>query len=487
MMIELILLLPLIAAAISYFVKQQHVAEAVSMLSGVLQFILALLIAVDVMQNGAIQYGLWYADELSVFMLVIITFLGSMAVAYSFSYIGHDREEHEISGLQLRRYYLLLQLFLFTMLVVVLTNNLGIMWIAIEGTTLTSAFLVGFYEKDTSLEAAWKYLIICSVGISMALFGVVLTYASSVDVAGFPSDSLNWTDLRSVAALLDPTFLRIAFIFILIGYGTKVGFVPMHTWLPDAHSQAPSPISAMLSGVLLNCALYGILRFYIIMQLSVPGFAPDLLLIFGVISLVMAAAFIILAKDFKRLLAYSSIEHMGIIALGFGIGGFLGIFAGLLHMLNHALTKCLMFFGAGNILQKYNTRSIAEVRGLAYIMPITAALFLLGALAITGSPPFSIFLSEVMVLQAGLGAGSYLVVAIYLFAILVIFAAFMYHVSKMLFGKPTEGVVRGEIHHVSLIPMAILLVSILVIGLFLPQQLMDFITKVAALFPGGSR
>jgi hydrogenase-4 component F len=486
MMLEILLALPLAAALICYPMRNSRVVEGVSLGSSIATLLLALFIGLDVINNGPIQYGLWYVDELSVFMLGIVTFLGCMATAYSISYIGHDLDIHEITHSQLRQYYLLLQLFLFSMLLVVMSNNLGIMWIAIEGTTLTSAFLVSYYEKDTSVEAAWKYLIICSVGITMALFGTVLTYASSVHVAGLPSESLNWSDLRAVASMLDPTFLRIAFIFILIGYGTKVGLVPMHTWLPDAHSQAPSPISAMLSGVLLNCAFYGILRFYIILEIRIPGFAPDLLLIFGLLSMAVAAAFILVAKDFKRLLAYSSIEHMGIISIGFGLGGFLGIFGALFHMLNHALTKCLMFFGAGNILQKYNTRSIDEVRGLAYVMPITASLFLFGALAITGSPPFSAFLSELIILQAGLESGSTLVTGIYLVVLLAIFAAFMYHVSRMMFGRPTEGVVRGEIHKASLIPMMILLVFILGIGIFMPHQLTDFLTDVAGIFPGGS-
>ncbi len=241
----------------------------------------------------------------------------------------------------------MVQLFLLTMLLVVVCDNLGMMWVAIEGTTLASAFLVGFYEKDTSVEAAWKYLIICSVGIALALFGIVLTYASSIELLGDSSSALEWTTLRSIAPELDPTYLRLAFIFIMVGYGTKVGLAPMHTWLPDAHSQAPSPISAMLSAVLLNCAFYGILRFFIITELCVPGFATDLMLIFGLLSMAVAAVFIIVAKDSKRLLAYSSIEHMGIMSLGFGLGGFLGIFGALFQMLNHALTKPILFFSWG--------------------------------------------------------------------------------------------------------------------------------------------
>jgi hydrogenase-4 component F len=487
MLIELLLGIPLLTALLCFPLKKHaRWVEAISLIGAGSLLLLTLWISLQVWSDGPIWYGYWYVDELSVLMLGLIALISLMATAYSINYIRHDQEDHDISLSQLRTYYILMQVFVSTMLLVVVSNNLGIMWIAIEGTTLVSTFLVGFYEKDTSIEAAWKYIIICSVGIALALFGTVLTYASTLSVPGISADGLNWTTLRDVATLLDPTFLKIAFIFIVIGYGTKVGLVPMHTWLPDAHSQAPTPISALLSAVLLNCAFYGILRYLVVMQLCVPGFAPGLLMIFALLSLAVAAAFILVAKDFKRLLAYSSIEHMGIIALGFGIGGFLGIFGALFHMLNHALTKCLLFFSAGNILQKYNTRSIEEVRGLATIMPVTGVIFLLGALAITGSPPFSIFMSELLIMQAGLNAGQYLVVGLYLLFLLFIFGGFMYHVSRMMFGKPTEGVVRGEMHKSSFVPMAILLALIIVIGVLLPQSLIDLLTRTAAIFPGGT-
>ncbi|MCE5295504.1 MAG: hydrogenase 4 subunit F [Euryarchaeota archaeon] len=486
MLIELLILMPLLLALLFYFLNGRHWVEMLTVVASFASFIIAIMIGVDVAGNGPISYWLWYIDSLSVFMLGIITFVSLIVSVYSVSYIGHDYSEREIGISQVKMYYILLQLFIMSMLVVVMSNNLGVMWIAIEGTTLASTFLVGFYEKDTSLEAAWKYIIICSVGIALALFGTVLTYASSIEVLGESSDALNWTTLRDIAPLLDPTFLKIAFIFIVVGYGTKVGLVPMHTWLPDAHSQAPSPISALMSGVLLNCAFYGIIRFFIITEIRVPGFAPDIMLIFGLLSLIVAASFIMIAKDFKRLLAYSSIEHMGIVCLGFGLGGFLGIFGALFHMLNHSLTKCMMFIGAGNILQKFNTRAIDEVKGVATVMPITGAVFLLGALAITGSPPFGAFLSEVIIMQAGINSGSYLIVALYIALLVIVFAGFMYHVTKMVFGNPTEGVSKGEIHKFSLVPMLVLLVMVLVIGVFMPAELTDFLEDVARIVPGGS-
>ncbi|QLH74949.1 MAG: hydrogenase 4 subunit F [Methanomassiliicoccales archaeon] len=484
MLLEVLLIIPLVIAVLSYSIKNRALVQWMMVAGGASSFVIAVLLGLEVWSDGPYEHSIWYVDQLSVYMLCIITFVALMVATYSVSYIRHDHEEKEIGTRQLKMYHIFVQIFLFTMLVVVSSNNMGIMWIAIEGTTLASAFLVGFYEKDTSIEAAWKYIIICSVGITLALFGTIITYASSTEVLGESSDALNWTKLRDAAPLLEPTFLKIAFIFIVIGYGTKVGLVPMHTWLPDAHSQAPSPVSALMSGVLLNCAFYGIIRYYIISEIRVPGFAPDLMLIFGLLSLFVAAFFILISRDFKRMLAYSSVEHMGIISLGFGIGGPLGIFGAMFHMLNHSLTKTLMFLCTGNVVQKYNTREIGEVRGMATVMPITAALFLLGALAITGSPPFGPFLSEIVIMQAGLSYGRYIVTTVYVLLLVVVFAGFMYHVSRMVFGEPTEGVTRGEIHKLSLVPMTILLSTILVIGIFMPEELTNILREVAKVVPG---
>jgi hydrogenase-4 component F len=482
MMLEIMVVIPIITAFLLYFTRSRRQMELVSTAGIVTLFAVACSIVYDVMTNGEIGYSIWYMDSLSAYMLFIITFIGLMAAIYSIPYIGHELKERELKVDRAKYYYMLFHIFMFTMLMVVISNNLGIMWIAIEATTLASAFLVGFTENDTAVEAAWKYLIICSVGITLALFGTILAYASSVPVLGESSDALNWSTLMANAANLDPTLLKISFILIMVGYGTKVGLAPMHTWLPDAHSQAPTPVSALLSGVLLNCAMYGILRFHLITSVTVPGFSSTLLLIFGLVSIAVAAAFIIMARDFKRLLAYSSIEHMGIIAFGFGIGGFLGIFGALLHMLNHALTKCLLFFGAGNLLQKFKTREIAGIRGVSTLMPMTAVFFIAGALAITGSPPFSIFLSEVTILTGGLSAANYLAAGIYLVLLSVIFAAFMYHVSKMMFGEPTEGVTKGELERSRFLPMGVLLVMILVMGIFIPTQLHDLLVNIGTLF-----
>ncbi|MEI6795943.1 MAG: hydrogenase 4 subunit F [Methanomassiliicoccales archaeon] len=483
-MIEPLLLAPLFTAVVLFFLRKRRNLELVSVLGSALTFLFCSWAAVDAYNAGALSNGIWYMDSLSAFMIAMISFVGLITSLYSVSYMRHEVETGEVASDRLRLYYTFLHLFMLTMLLVCVVDNLGIMWIAIEATTLASAFLVGFYEKPEALEAAWKYIIICSVGITLALLGTVLTYASSVNALGEISDALSFTTLRDNAALLDPTFLKIAFIFIMVGYGTKVGLAPMHTWLPDAHSQAPSPVSGLLSAVLLNCALYGILRFHIIVSIAVPGFSSTLLILFGLLSLATAAAFIIVSKDIKRMLAYSSIEHMGIIALGFGLGGFFGVFGALLQMLNHAIAKCLMFFTAGSVVQKYATKEMSQIRGLGTVMPVTALLLVGGALAITGSPPFGLFISEISILQAGLNTGQWLVSALYMGLVALIFAAFMFHIGRMVFGPPAEDVTPGEGHPWRNALLSLLLCGSLMLGLYLPSPLHDLLLKATALFPG---
>ncbi len=487
-MIEYLLLIPLLAAALCYPLHNRKVIEGVALAGSSLTLAASSYLSYQAFVHGTLDEDLLYMDSFSAYILMLVSFVGFMACIYSIPYLRREYEEGELTDLKLRNYYIFFQLFVFTMLLVCVSNNLGIMWIAIEGTTLASTYLVGLYDRDVSIEAAWKYLVICSVGITLGLLGTILVYASSIQVPGVASSALNWSTLMTVAGSLDPGLLRIAFIFVLIGYGTKVGLAPMHTWLPDAHAQAPAPVSALLSGVLLNCAMYGILRFHMIVSGSSlgPGFSGGLLLLFGIISLATAAAFIIMSRDYKRMLAYSSIEHMGIIAIGFGFGGFWGIFGALFHMLNHALTKTLLFFGAGNILQKLHTKDIDQVHGLWKALPMTAVLFLGGALAITGCPPFSLFLSEFMVLAGGLGSGDYLAAALYLLLIVIIFAAFMYHVGRMVFGDQDHVEPVKEKGSVNLAIMSVLLISVLALGLFMPAFLNDVLNQIVGLFLGGS-
>ncbi len=485
-MIEAALILPAVLAAICILLgRRTRLVEAVSVAGAGSMLVLGLYLVFRVFDQGSLDEGIWYMDQFSGLMMLIIVLIGSLAMVYSVPYMRHELDSGEVNPKKVAYYYGFLFLFILTMVLVVVSDNLGMVWIAVEATTLVSAFLVGFHNKATSLEATWKYLIICSIGISLALLGTIFIYASSLPILGEGSD-LHWTSLMAVADQLDPAFLKIGFVLVLIGYGTKAGLAPMHTWLPDAHSQSPSPVSALLSGVLLNCAMYAVLRYHVLLTHSQlgGGFSSGLLLLFGLLSLGIAAAFIITQKDYKRLLAYSSIEHMGIISIGFGFGGYWGIFGGLLHMLNHSLTKALLFFGAGNVLQKYGTKNISEVRGLVRTMPFTAALLMLGALAITGSPPFSIFTSEIMVLTAGIDQGNILPAISYSLMLVVVFAAFMGHIVKMVFGEPPQGMEKGEISKMGLVPMIALAVMITIMGLFIPDVLADALRDIIALFGG---
>jgi hydrogenase-4 component F len=485
-MLEFLLLIPALTALVCLLMRSRRQVEWASNLGALVLLAVSVFVSYEVVTGGAKDEGMLYMDGLSAFMLTLVAIVSLATSLYSKGYMGRELEDGRFAADRLRYYYALLHGFILTMVLVCISDNLGIMWIAIEATTLASAFLVSFYNSESSLEAAWKYVIICSVGITLALLGTILLYASSIQQVGEAGGSMEWSTLFAMADQLDPTLLRISFILVLVGYGTKVGLAPMHTWLPDAHSQAPTPISALLSGVLLNCAMYAILRYHMISSATLgPGFSGGLLIIFGVLSLAIAAAFIILARDYKRLLAYSSIEHMGIIALGFGIGGSLGIIGGLLQMLNHALTKSALFFGAGQVYTRVRTRTMEEIKGLSKVMPITSALWFAAFLAIVGCPPFGIFVSELVILMAGLQAGELVVVSLYLILLAIIFAAMLLHASRMIFGEPAKDVQEREGDLGTVVMLFALLAGALILGLYLPQGLNDMLEGIAHLFPGG--
>jgi hydrogenase-4 component F len=485
-MLEFLLLIPALTALICLLLRSRSQVEWTSSIGSLALLAFSTYVSYEVVTGGAKDEGLLYMDGLSAFMLMLVALVSLATSLYSIGYMGKELDEGRFAADRLRYYYALLHGFILTMVLVCISDNLGIMWIAIEATTLVSAFLVSFYNTESSLEAAWKYVIICSVGITLALLGTILLFASSIQQVGEAGGSLEWSSLFAMADQLDPTLLRISFILVLVGYGTKVGLAPMHTWLPDAHSQAPTPISALLSGVLLNCAMYAILRYHMISSAAIgPGFSGGLLLIFGIFSLAIAAAFIILARDFKRLLAYSSIEHMGVIALGFGIGGSLGIIGGLLQMVNHALTKSALFFGAGQIYFRMKTRTMDEIKGLSKVMPITSGLWFAAFLAIVGCPPFGIFVSELVILWAGLQAGDLLAVALYLILLAIIFATMLLHASRMVFGEPVKEVQKREGDLGAMVMVLVLLIGVLILGLYLPQGLNDMLEGIAHLFPGG--
>ena len=438
----LILAIPLAIALAVFFIPSSKVAGALNAFGYGLELIASVWFARYILANKHIADGMLYSDALSGLFVLLISIITFASALYSIPFIERDVLSKKISPSQPRTYYLLFNLFSFSMYLVVLVNNLGFLWIAIEMTTLASAFLVGFYNNKHSVEAAWKYIIICSVGISLALLGTILFYFTVSHNGAM--HSLNWSDFISVASKLDKNVVKIAFLFILVGYGTKAGLAPMHTWLPDAHSQALAPISALLSGVLLTTSLYAIIRFAVITNaVAGPAYTSHLFIFFGLISIAVAAAFILVQKDIKRLLAYSSIEHIGIIALGLGFGGSIGCYGALLHVFNHAATKALMFFTAGDITHLYNTHNMRKIRGAASALPFGGPITVLAAFALGGTPPFSLFFSEVIILYAGFVRGAYAAGAFYIALLAVVFGGLIYHFAQISFGKKPEHIVAA--------------------------------------------
>ncbi|HHY28559.1 MAG TPA: hydrogenase 4 subunit F [Desulfitobacterium dehalogenans] len=431
--------------------------------------------------------GFFYWDALSALLLGVIAVIAAYVIVYSFSYMEKEVEEGKIPQSRLPWYYFWIWMFIATMLWVVSTPNLGLLWVGIEGTTLATALLVGFYREKAAVEAAWKYIVLCTVGISFALLGTMILYAASGRVNDYSLAALDWRCLVGMASQLDPALVKLGCVFAFIGYGAKVGFVPMHPWLPDAHSQAPSPVSALLSGVLLNCALYAILRWHILVrQTSLgPDFSGKLLLVFGLISLGTMVAFILLQKDIKRLLAYSSVEHMGIIALGFGLGTPLAVWGASFHLILHALTKANLFVAVGRLVQITGTRKIPKIRGVMSLWPYTGGILLMGLLAITGTPPFGTFRSEINIM-AGLFQNNHPILGFLTALFLaVIFAGFLYHFLGMLFGTPGERHLEDKGEGKEVLWLAIPLVLVLILGVFVPESLDQALGQVVELILGG--
>lgn len=422
--------------------------------------------------------GLIQIDPLGLLFLTITSLLFLFASVYSLGYFQHEREKYSEEGVS-HLYTPCMLFFLAAMTLTTVASQLGILWIAIEATTVASAPLIYYHHHHRALEAAWKYLLICSVGIAIALLGIFFVAASG---KGNLSD-LSLSTMIASAKLLDPHWLRIGLLLILVGFGTKMGLAPLHNWLPDAHSEAPSPVSALLSGALLNCAFLGILRFYqIAVAADLADFVQRLLILFGLASLTIAAIFITGQRDYKRLLAYSSVEHMGVMALGLGMGAHFG---SLLHAINHSLTKGLLFLTAGQIVIAYRTKAASDVHGLLKTTPVTGFLFLAGGLAIVGSPPFSPFISEFLILRQGLAEGHWVVSSFYLLLLGIIFVSMSRVILGMVQGEKRDLPPQGERpSRLMIIPPVLLAFFILLFGLYLPQPMVSFLKAAAHLIGG---
>lgn len=426
---------------------------------------------------------LWRVDPLSALLALSIAFVWLLASALAPGLGRHEQHDQDDAH-QTRYLCIYMNAFAGTMLVAVTVQNVALMWVAIEATTIASALAIPLHRTKASVEASWKYLLVCSVGIALAFTGTILAYFDFVAAAREVPGSLNWTALRSAAPSLHPELLQLAFAFILVGYGTKAGLAPMHTWLPDAHSEAPSPISAMMSGVLLAVALYAIARWKAVIDASVdPAFTNVLLMGFGLLSVAIGTFSLVIQRHYKRMLAYSSVEHMGLVTIGLALGP-LGAFAAWLHVVNHAVAKSASFLLAGRLLQRYKTTEIGGITGLFQTMPWTGALFAAGILALVGLPPFGLFVSEFLLVQAAVVEGQVWLAAVVLLLLLTAFVSLLSHLNRMLYGVVPEGVRAGEHRSWEILALAVPLAILVVLGVTLPTPISALIRhSVGSLVP----
>jgi hydrogenase-4 component F len=475
---------PLAGVALSFAVRSSRLSEYATVIAAIIDLAVSIPLLLRVV-NGplVLAHGYLQVDLLGAWVIVCISIVYTLSSVYAVGYMRLLNEEN-----RLPLFYGLFSGFAFTMLAACIVNNVGVFWIAIELTTLISTFLVGFEREAESTEAAWKYIIVVSGGISLALLGTILFYWGGSFVLG-PSYAMTWAALHRSAPSVYPPLLLVSFLLVLVGYGTKAGLAPMHTWLPDAHSESPAPVSAMLSGALLNASMLGIARFLAVVRgTSIDRFAHSAVVGFGIFSFVIAALFIVRQTGIKRLMAYSSVEHIGIQALGLGFGGVLGVAGALYHMLNHSLNKSLMFFGAGNAMRAYGTKEISGIRGVLKTFPASGTLWLLGAVGIAGAPPFALFLSEFTVLRAGIGSRYRWAVVLFVIFLIVIFIGFLAHFRAMFFDEAPEQPaprVSGRVWRT--LPMWLAFLPLLALGLWWPHAIWDVFTKISYDVLGGAQ
>ncbi len=469
-----LLLVPAIAAVLLALLPDYRLTARLNVLATAITLICALSLLLRRPPPGV--YLL--VDDLNGTFVVLTTFVGFTTSVFSASYIGHELEIGRLTPPFVRFYHAMYQVLMFAMNLALIANNIGLMWVAIEMATLTTVLMVGIYRTHEALEAAWKYFILGSVGIALALFGTILVYMAARPVIGEGLDAMQWTVLVSRASGFDPALLDLAFVFLLLGYGTKVGLAPLHAWLPDAHAEGPTPISAVLSGLLLNVALYALLRFKILLAANAAALAPGPLMVtLGLLSLVFAAFMLYRRRDIKRMFAYSSIEHMGIITFAFGMGGPLANFAGLLHMTMHSLTKSAIFFAVGHVTQVKGTQRIADMGGLTETHPVLGWGLILGVVAIAGLPPLGIFMSEFLVVSSTF-AREPLLALVLVFGILVGFAALFLRLNSIAFGEPRGPSAKAK---ASYVPMFAHLALVFMAGIYLPPALVAWFENVAKL------
>jgi hydrogenase-4 component F len=470
--VHAILLVPALAVPLLALVPNYRLGAALNVVASGLTF----LAGVSLLFADRVRSDIVIIDDFNIYLVTITTFVAFTTSIFSASYIGHELETGRLTPNFLRFYHALYQAMIGAMNVALVANNIGLLWVGVEVATLSTVMMVGIYRTPEAVEAAWKYFILGSVGIALAFFGTILVYLVAQDVLGEGLPAMAWDLMVQKAAGFDPGLLSLAFVFLLVGYGTKVGLAPFHAWLPDAHAEGPTPISAVLSGLLLNVALYALLRFKMLLAANPATLnVGAIMMVLGLVSLVFAAFMLYRRRDIKRLFAYSSIEHMGIITFAFGIGGPIANFAGLLHMTMHSLTKSAIFFAVGHIAQVKGTQQIAQIRGLSVTHPALAVGLALSVIAIAGLPPFGVFMSEFMLVSSTFARQPVLAV-ILVFGILVALGALVLRLQQILFGEPT-----GPVGHVkaSYVPLFLHLAIVLVAGLWLPEPIVRWFRAVA--------
>ena len=469
-----VLLIPAVATLVLAALPGYRLTARLNVLAALATFVTALSLFIATPESGL--YLL--VDDLNKVFIVLTTFVGFTTSVFSASYIDHEIEIGRLTPVFVRFYHAMYQALMFAMNLALVANNIGVMWVAIELATLTTVSMVGIYRTHEALEAAWKYFILGSVGIALALFGTILIYMAARPVMGEGLSAMVWTVLVTRASQFDPALLNVAFVFLLLGYGTKVGLAPLHAWLPDAHAEGPTPISAVLSGLLLNVALYALLRFKILLALSSAAIAPGPLMVsLGLISCLFAALMLYRRRDIKRMFAYSSIEHMGIIVFAFGMGGPLANFAGLLHMTMHSLTKSAIFFAVGHVAQAKGTQKIADMGGLTVTHPVLGWGLVLGVVAIAGLPPLGIFMSEFLMVSSTFAREPWLAV-ILVAGILVALGGLFLRLNTIAFGEPRGPAARAQ---ASYVPMFAHLALVFMAGIYMPPALVAGFENVARL------
>jgi hydrogenase-4 component F len=472
--VHVILLTPALAAVLFALLPGWRLAARLNVLAS------ALTLAASLVPFAArpATTPLLLIDDFNIYLVALTAFVAFTTSLFSARYVLHEVGVGRLPASNLRFYHAMYQAFCFTMLLALTANNLGVLWVAVEGATLTTVLMVGLYRTREALEAAWKYFILCGVGIALALFGTILMYLAAQPVMGEGLPAMTWSAILPRVGAFNPALLNLAFVFLLVGYGTKVGLAPLHAWLPDAHAEGPTPISAVLSGLLLNVALYAVLRFKMLLAANPLAVAPGpLMIVMGLASLLLASFMLYRRRDIKRLFAYSSIEHMGVITFAFGMGGALANFAGLLHMTMHSLTKSAIFFAVGHITQIKGTQKIAEIRGLTQSQPLLGWALVIGVVAIAGLPPFGVFTSEFLVLTTSFARQPVLALLL-LAGLLIGLGALLLRLQSLAFGAGEGG---GRASPAALLPLFIHFAMVLAAGIYLPGPLVAWFQNVARL------